>query len=147
MARIPLPYPGEMAEPHPDVVDRSHPLMVRLRDICLSYPDAVEVSAWGRATYRNPKRIFVVAGASMEIPFSMVFKPDPDDAPALRQDPRMFVPPYWGPSGWLGVRLEPDSDWVELAELVDASYRQVALKRQLTALDAAANEYELRPTR
>ena len=134
-------------EPHPEVVDRQHPLMVRLRDVCLAYPDAVEVSAWGRATYRTPKKIFVVAGSSMDNPFSMVFKPDPDDAPALRQDPRMFVPPYWGPSGWLGIGLAPDSDWDEIAELVDASYRQVALKRQVAALDAAAAGFEQRATR
>jgi hypothetical protein len=29
-----------------------------------------------------------------------------------------------------------DPDWVELAELVQTSYRQIALKRQLAALDA-----------
>jgi predicted DNA-binding protein (MmcQ/YjbR family) len=136
-----------MAEPHPEVVDRQHPLMVRLRTICMAFPDAVEVSAWGRSTYRTPKKIFIVAGASMDIPFSMVFKPDPEDEPALRQDPRVFAPPYWGPFGWLGIRLEQDSDWQELTELVDASYRQVALKRQVAVLDAAAAEYEPRATR
>ncbi len=136
-----------MAEPHPEVVDRQHPLMVRLRDICMAYPGAAEVSAWGRPTYRTPKKIFVVAGASMNDPLSMVFKPDPDDAPALRQDPRMFVPPYWGPSGWLGVGLDQSTDWEEIGELVDASYRQVALKRQIAALDAAAAGFERHATR
>jgi predicted DNA-binding protein (MmcQ/YjbR family) len=67
----------------------------------------------------------------------MVFKPDPDDEPALRQDARVFVPPYFGASGWLGLPLEIVDDWTEIAELVDASYRQVALKRQLAALDSA----------
>ncbi len=126
----------------PEVVDPKHPLMVRLRDICMGFPDAVEVSAWGRSTYRTPTKIFIVAGASVDIPFSMVFKPDPEDEPALRQDPRMFAPPYWGPFGWLAVPLGDDSDWLELAELVDASYRQVALKRQIAVLDAAAAQYE-----
>ena len=136
-----------MAEPHPDVVDRQHPLMVRLREVCMAFPDAAEVSAWGRSTYRTPKKIFVVAGASMDDPFSMVFKPDPEDEPALRQDPRMFSPPYWGPFGWLGVTLEPESDWDELAELIDASYRQVALKRQIAVLDAATAGFEQPATR
>lgn len=136
-----------MAEPHPEVVDRKHPLMVRLHDICMALPDAVEISAWGRATYRTPKKIFIVAGASMDNPFSMVFKPDPEDEPALRQDPRMFSPPYWGPFGWLGMPLELDGDWDEVAELVDASYRQVALKRQVAALDAAAAGFERPATR
>jgi predicted DNA-binding protein (MmcQ/YjbR family) len=127
-----------MAEAHPEVVDRQHPIMVRLREVCMAFPDAAEVSAWGRATYRTPKKIFVVAGASMDDPFSMVFKPDPEDEPALRQDPRMWSPPYWGPFGWLALRLDADSDWGEVRELVDASYRQVALKRQVAILDAMA---------
>jgi predicted DNA-binding protein (MmcQ/YjbR family) len=126
-----------MAEPHPEVVDPQHPLIVRLRDICMRYPEAAEVNSWGRPTFRAGKKIFVVAGSSMTIPISMVFKPDPDDAPALRQDARVFVPPYFGPSGWLAIELDRVDDWDELAELVDASYRQVALKRQLAALDAA----------
>ncbi len=121
--------------------------MVRLRDICMAYPDAAEVTAWGRATYRTPKKIVVVAGASMEDPFSMVFKPDPDDAPALRQDPRIFVPPYWGPSGWLGIHLGGAIDWEEIGELVDASYRLVALKRQIAALDAVAAGFKRPATR
>jgi len=124
-----------MAEPHPDVVDPHHPFVERLRGICMAYPEAAEAAAWGRATFRAGKKIFVVAGSSMEIPLSMVFKPDPDDDPALRQDPRVFVPPYFGASGWLAIHLA-DGYWDEIAELVDASYRQVALKRQLVALDA-----------
>ena len=108
----------------------------------MALPDAAEVSAWGRSTYRTPKKIFIVAGASGQVPLSMVFKPDPEDEPALRQDPRMFAPPYWGPFGWLGVPLSPESDWDEVAELVDASYRLVALKRQVAVLDAVAAEYD-----
>lgn len=126
-----------MAEPHPEVVDPQHPLVGRLRSICEAYPEAVEVNVWGRPTFRAGKKIFVVAGSSMTLPLSIVFKPDPTDDPALRQDPRIFVPPYFGASGWLAIPLDDDTDWDEIAELVDASYRQVALKRQLTALDAA----------
>jgi predicted DNA-binding protein (MmcQ/YjbR family) len=126
-----------MAEPHPEVVDPQHPLIVRLREICMPYPDAIEVNVWGRPTFRAGKKIFVVAGSSMSIPVSMVFKPDPDDEPALRQDARIFSPPYFGASGWLALELETVEDWTEVAELVDASYRQVALKRQLAALDSA----------
>jgi predicted DNA-binding protein (MmcQ/YjbR family) len=73
----------------------------------------------------------------MDVPLSMVFKPDSDDEPALRQDARIFSPPYFGPSGWLAIELDRVDDWHEIAELVDASYRQVALVRQLKALDAA----------
>jgi predicted DNA-binding protein (MmcQ/YjbR family) len=121
---------------HPDVVEAHHPLVVRMRELCLRYPDAVEISAWGRPTFRTPNKIFVILGATMERPLSIVVKPDPADEPALRQDARFWNPPYWGPFGWLAIDLDrPDTDWQELAELVDASYRLVALKRQVKALD------------
>jgi hypothetical protein len=72
----------------------------------------------------------------MDRPNTIVFKPEPADRPAYLQDPRFFSPAYWGPSGWLGVDVDaPETDWTEIAELIDASYRQVALVRQLKALD------------
>jgi hypothetical protein len=79
-----------MAQPHPEVVDPAHPLVVRVRAICLTYPEAVEVNVWGRPTFRAGKKIFVVAGSSMTDPLTIVFKPDPVDAPALRQDARSW---------------------------------------------------------
>jgi predicted DNA-binding protein (MmcQ/YjbR family) len=63
-------------------------------------------------------------------------RPDPDDDPALRQDPRFWVPAYLGPSGWLGIDLDDDTDWQEIAELVDASYRVTAPRGLVTELDA-----------
>jgi predicted DNA-binding protein (MmcQ/YjbR family) len=67
----------------------------------------------------------------------VVFKPEPDERPALVDDPRFYVPAYYGPSGWLALDLTAAPvDWEEVAELVETSYRQVALKRMLAALDA-----------
>ena len=124
-----------MAEPHPEVVDPRHPLVERVRAIAMRFPDAVEAAPWGRPTFKAGKKIFVFVGATMEQPFTIVIKPDPLDAPALRQDPRFWSPPYWGPSGWLAIDIDVGSDWDELTELIDSSYRQIALKRQLQALD------------
>jgi predicted DNA-binding protein (MmcQ/YjbR family) len=39
------------------------------------------------------------------------------------------VPPYVGPSGWVGVWLDGKVDWAELADLLRDSYRLVAPKR------------------
>ena len=109
----------------------------RIRDIALAYPDAHEVSVWGRQTFRVGKKIFVVAGASLVDPDSIVFKPEPEERLAQLQDPRFFVPPYFGPGGWMALHVGPiDTDWTEVAELVDTSYRRVALKRQIAVLDA-----------
>ena len=52
------------------------------------------------------------------------------------QDERYYSPPYFGPGGWLALDFEAAPvDWEEVRELADASYRQVALKRMLRALD------------
>ena len=72
----------------------------------------------------------------MDRPHSIVFKPDPEERRALIEDPRFFLPPYFGAAGWLGVDFDsPQTDWVELAELIETSYRQVALKRLVAALE------------
>ncbi|MDQ1575998.1 MAG: hypothetical protein QOH55_1148 [Microbacteriaceae bacterium] len=122
---------------HPNLFVPGDPLLERLRRVCFRFPEVAEVEAWGRATFRAGKRIFAVAGSSMDRPYSVVFKPDPEERRALIEDPRFFIPPYFGAAGWLGIDVDgDDTDWAELAELLETSYRQVALKRQLAALDA-----------
>jgi hypothetical protein len=123
---------------HPLLFDPADPLLRRVRELCLALPEVVEVQAWGRPTFRAGKKIFVTAGSSMDRPHSIVFKPDPEERLALVEDRRFFVPPYFGPAGWLAIDFDaPDTDWTELSELVETSYRQVALRRQLAALELA----------
>ncbi|MFU8947704.1 MmcQ/YjbR family DNA-binding protein [Mycetocola zhadangensis] len=121
---------------HPLLFEPHDPVVDRVRGICAEYPEFAEKLAWGRPTFRAGKKLFVVMGSSMERPHTMVFKPDPDERPALFENDLFFVPPYFGPAGWLGMALEAsDTDWTFVAELIDESYRQVALRRQLAALD------------
>ena len=35
---------------------------------------------------------------------------------------RFFRPPYVGGRGWIGVRLDRDADWAEIAELCQDAY-------------------------
>ena len=114
------------------------PYLADLRAVCLAFPEAVEVEAWGRPTFRAGKRIFAVFSGTDEHLYAVVFKPDAAERPALLGDPRVFVPPYFGAGGWLALDLAAaDVDWGEIAELVESSYRQVALKRMLRALEPA----------
>jgi predicted DNA-binding protein (MmcQ/YjbR family) len=122
---------------HPQVVDPRHPLVERVRAICFELPEVVEVQAWGRPTFRAAKPIFVHVAATMERPLSIVVKTDPDEHLALLQDGRFSGVPYYSRERWLGADLDaPDTDWDLLAELIETSYRQVANRRQLAALDA-----------
>jgi predicted DNA-binding protein (MmcQ/YjbR family) len=79
----------------------------RLRKLCLALPEAHEVEAWGEPTFRVRNKLFAMYAAPR----------------------RFFVPPYVGPSGWVGVWLDGAVDWAELADLLRDSYRLVAPKR------------------
>jgi predicted DNA-binding protein (MmcQ/YjbR family) len=122
---------------HPRMYDDADPLLARLREIAARFPESVEVESWGRPTFRAGAKIFAVYGVTDDHPTAVIFKPDPDERPALLDDDRFLVPPYFGPGGWLALDLAaPDVDWAEVDELLDSSYRQVALVRMRKALDA-----------
>lgn len=119
------------------------PLLARVRAICLALPEAVEKESHGRPTFFAGKRVFAVYGVQGEDDSRLLVHPDAVEREALLQHPRGSVPPYWGPSGWLAFELgavagAPDVDWDEMAELVEDSYRRVALVRMVRALDARA---------
>jgi hypothetical protein len=46
-----------------------------------------------------------------------------------------FRPPYVGARGWVGMRLDGDVDWTEVAELCESAYRAVAPARLVRMLD------------
>ena len=54
----------------------------------------------------------------------------------LRQDPRFATSPHHGDRGWIALNLESDTtDWVEIAELLETAYRQVANRQLIAMLD------------
>lgn len=124
---------------HPRMYSDDDPYLAELRELCLAFPEAVEIEAWGRPTFRAGKKIFAVfADGAEEGRFGVIFKPEEDERPALVDDQRFFSPPYFGPGGWLELDFDAAPvDWEEVSELLEGSYRQVALKRMLKALDEA----------
>ena len=49
---------------------------------------------------------------------------------------RFFRPPYVGHRGWLGVRLDGDVDWDEIAAVCEDAYCTVAPKKLVAELQA-----------
>jgi predicted DNA-binding protein (MmcQ/YjbR family) len=124
---------------HPRMYSDDDPYLAELRKLCLALPECVEVEAWGRPTFRAGRKMFAVFAGDDDHDFAVIFKPEPAERPALVQDPRFYVPAYFGPGGWLALHLTAAPvDWGEVTELMETSYRQVALKRMLTALDQQA---------
>ncbi|MGJ7441192.1 MmcQ/YjbR family DNA-binding protein [Aquipuribacter sp. MA13-6] len=126
---------------HRRMYDEDDPLLARTRSVCLALPETSEKESHGRPTFFAGRRVFAQLGIAGEGDTRLVVRPDGTDREALLHHPRASVPPYYGPSGWLAFELRPlpgqaDADWEELAELVEDSYRQVALVRMLRVLDA-----------
>ncbi len=113
--------------------------LARLRRLCLALPEAHEVEAWGEPTFRVRNKQFAmyaspdthhgagrpavwIKATAGEQPLRVAAEPE-----------RFFVPPYVGPSGWVGVRLDGAPDWDDVAVLLREGYR-LAAPRRLAAL-------------
>lgn len=114
--------------------------LTRLRKLCLALPEAHEVEAWGEPTFRVRNKIFAMyanasnhhGGGRHSVWCKSVYV---NQELLVRSAPdRFFVPPYVGPSGWIGVYLDGDCDWTELADLVREAYRLTSPKKLAAAL-------------
>jgi len=125
---------------HPQMFDDDDPILARLREICLELPGAAAKVSHGRPAFFT-KKIFAVYGAavkgdhqSRDHDHALIFKPADDEVYAIRADERFFVPAYWGPSGWMAIDLGEDTDWDEVVELVEDSFRSTASKNLISEL-------------
>jgi hypothetical protein len=109
--------------------------LARLRKVCLTLPEAHEVEAWGEPTFRVRNKLFAMYAAPNNHhgagrPAVWCKAAPGNQALMVRAEPeRYFVPPYVGPSGWVGVWLDRNPDWSEVKELMKDSYRLVAPKK------------------
>jgi len=107
----------------------------RLRAICLGLPEATEKQAWGDPTFRIRDKIFAMH-KSGDGRSSVWCKSLPElQEVMVGTDPEhYFVPPYVGHKGWIGIRLDGEVDWDDVADLIKDSYRMLAPKRLLTQI-------------
>ena len=110
-------------------------VLERFRRLCLALPGAHEVEAWGEPTFRVRNRMFAMYAAATNHHGNgraaawLKAAPGNQSLMVAAAPDRFFVPPYVGPSGWVGVWLGKGTDWRELAELVADGYRLVAPRR------------------
>lgn len=113
----------------------------RLRAICSDFPEVTERSSHGAPTWfvrdKSSFATFWVDGHhDLRFPHLWCAAPPGAQADLVRADPvRFFRPPYVGHRGWLGVRMDGDIDWKEIAGLCEDAYRQVAPTRLLSLLE------------
>ena len=119
--------------------EEGDPVLARVREVALALPEVEERIQHGRPWFAIAGRpAFAVYGSGTKgpdrvpHPHAVAVHVDDDERPARVQDPRFFVPAYIGPKGWLGIDVDgPGTDWTEIAELLDASWRHTAPNRLL----------------
>jgi predicted DNA-binding protein (MmcQ/YjbR family) len=122
--------------------DDADPVLGRVRELALAFPDAAEKVSHGHPAFFTTK-VFGYYGGSVKVDGayrrherSLLVLLEPDERAALLDAGRCYVPAYLGAYGWVGVDLDDDTDWAEIGELLDASYRRTAGRRRVAALDA-----------
>jgi hypothetical protein len=131
---------------HPIMFEDGDPLLDRVRALALALPETEERIQHGRPWFAVVGRpAFAVYGSGTKgpdkvmHPRSVVVHVDDEERPARVQDPRFYIPAYIGGKGWLGIDVDgPDTDWAEVAELLDASWRHSAPKRLLAEHGASS---------
>jgi len=117
--------------------------LAAVRRICLDLPEATEKLSHSSPTF-FVRRTFVMFHDDHHGDGRLaIWCAAPDGAQALMvesEPERFFVPPYVGHRGWLGVRLDVDVDWNEVAAIVEDAYRTVAPRKLVAMLDAPSAE-------
>jgi hypothetical protein len=107
-----------------------------LRAICLAYPEASEQGGVGDPSFKVRDKIFAMQHQVNERPSMWCKAPSGVQDILVNSYPdRFFIPPYVGHHGWVGIWLDLEIDWDEVADLVEESYRMTAPKRLLAELD------------
>jgi hypothetical protein len=119
--------------------------LAEIRRICLALPEVTERLSHGAPTwFARGKRTFVMFHDDHHGDGRLAIwcaAPPGAQAQLVEQEPaRFFRPPYVGHRGWLGVQLDVEPDWDEMAQICADAYRQVAPKTLVAALDARPEE-------
>jgi hypothetical protein len=112
----------------------------RVRELCLGLPEVEERVSHGSPGFFVRKQ-FVMLWAhghhDHDFPHLWCAAPAGAQEELVGSSPdRFFRPPYVGHRGWVGMRLDGDPDWREVAELCEEAYRVIAPARLVAALDA-----------
>jgi hypothetical protein len=102
----------------------------RLRQLCLSFPEASEHRSHGEPSwFIRDKRMFVTYvdhHHDDRVGFWCAAPAGAQEVLVGAAPGQYFRPPYVGHRGWVGVRLDVAVDWDEVAGIVAEAYATVA---------------------
>jgi hypothetical protein len=115
-------------------------LVEKVRAICSALPEVTERLSHGTPNwFVRDKKVFVTLWPdghhNDDFPHLWCAAAPGEQTELIAADPeRFFRPPYVGHRGWLGVRLDGEIDWTEIAAVCVDAYRAVAPKQLLQRL-------------
>jgi hypothetical protein len=136
-----------------DRIEPDAEVVARLGTTALALPEAYEEDAWTGIRWRIRAKTFahvMVAQAGFESSFRdltgvadpttvLTFRATGDELLALVHAGMPFYKPPWSPT-IVGMVIDDDTDWAEVADLVTESYRVCAPQRLASLLDEAADD-------
>jgi predicted DNA-binding protein (MmcQ/YjbR family) len=134
-----------------DRIEPAAEVVARLGATALALPEAYEEDAWTGVRWRIRTKTFahvMVAQAGYESSFREVtgiadpttlltFRATGDELLALVHVGKPFYKPSWSPT-IVGMVIDDDTDWAEVAALVTESYRICAPRKLARLLDEGA---------
>lgn len=119
---------------------RTRDPLARVRRIVAALPATSERPSHGAPTFWGGRKTFasfhVDHHGDGRVALWCKVPPGAQEALVEARPASFFVPPYVGPSGWVGVRLDGDVDWELVAGLLEEGWRMVAPRRALAERDA-----------
>ncbi|MDB4937350.1 MAG: hypothetical protein JWP87_4322 [Labilithrix sp.] len=105
-------------------------LLAKVRGISLALPSTTEALNHGRPCFKVRDTTFVMFLDDHHRDGRVAIwckAPPGAQSMIVESDPvRYFVPPYVGPSGWIGARLDRKPDWAAIAAFIGESYAMTA---------------------
>jgi hypothetical protein len=112
----------------------------RVRTICLALPEATEKVSHGAPAFFVRKQFLMLwadGHHDHDFPHLWAAAEHGVQAELVESEPdRFFRPPYVGHRGWVGLRLDGEVDWHEIAAVCVDAYRAVAPRTLVAQLDA-----------
>jgi predicted DNA-binding protein (MmcQ/YjbR family) len=109
-------------------------ILYEFRALCLSLPETSERNSWGHPNFLAGQKTFATFEQFHGRP-SIAFRLGGSDIQRFAGNNQFFATPY-GRGQWLSLWVDTTFDWDLVKELAITSYRLVALKRMLVALEA-----------
>jgi hypothetical protein len=110
----------------------------QVRAICLALPEVTEKPSHGAPAFFVGKQFVMLwpdGHHEHDFPHLWCAAPAGAQEALVASSDTFFRPPYVGHRGWLGVRLDGDLDWDEVAETIEDAYRTIAPRRLIARLE------------